>query len=207
MAMRIDEAGHDDMPRGVDDGGVGRVDPGGDLRDFRSLEQHVADRVIADAPVHRQHRSAFDQRTAALNADALGHRARRRAMRGFKVDGGGSPHVRPARGFRGEARGGACAKFRRGDLTNLAHGCFSLVPRLPHRFSGRLSRRRTEPGSGRQFMALFAGSTSSAFAPSPQVKLSEWPSSLSRAAVSPGSSTRRTRAAVLEEAVSGSRLS
>ena len=195
------------MPRGVDDGGVGRVDPGGDLRDFRSLKQHVAARVIADAPVHRQHRSPFDQCTATLSADALGHRDRCRAVRGFNVDGGGPPHVRPARGFRGEARSGACAKFRRGDLTNLAHGCFSLVPRPPHRFSGGLSRRRTEPGSGRQFMALFAGWTSSAFAPSPQVKLSEWPSSLSRPAVSPGLSTRRTRVAVLEETVSGTPFS
>ena len=75
MAMRIDEARHDDMPGRIDDRGVGRVDPSGDLGDFRSVEQHVADGVIADALVHRQYRPALDQRAATLNADALGHRA------------------------------------------------------------------------------------------------------------------------------------
>ena len=34
MTMRIDEARHYDMSSCVDDGGVGRVDRGGDLRDF-----------------------------------------------------------------------------------------------------------------------------------------------------------------------------
>ena len=91
MAMRIDEARHDDMPGRVDDGRVGRVDLGGDVRDFRSLEQHVADGVIADAFVHRQYCPALDQRTATLNADALGHGGGCLAMRGFKVDGDGLP--------------------------------------------------------------------------------------------------------------------
>jgi hypothetical protein len=48
MVMRIDEARHHDMPGGVDDRGVGRVDPGGDFGDFRSVEQHVADREVTD---------------------------------------------------------------------------------------------------------------------------------------------------------------
>ena len=34
MTMRIDEARHYDMSGCVDDGGVGRVDRGSDLRDF-----------------------------------------------------------------------------------------------------------------------------------------------------------------------------
>ena len=75
------------MPGRIDDGGVGRVDPSGDFSDSRSLKQHVADGVIADALVHRQYCPALDQRAATLDADALGHRGRRRAMHGFKVDG------------------------------------------------------------------------------------------------------------------------
>ena len=111
MAMRIDEARHDDMPGRVDDGGVGRVDPGGDLGDFRSVDEHVADRVIADALVHRQDCPALDQRAATLNADALGHGGRCRAMRGFKVDRRGAPQVRRGRGCCGEAGRGACAEL------------------------------------------------------------------------------------------------
>ena len=74
VVVRVDEAWHDDMPALIDDRRVGRVDPGGDLGDFRSVQKHVADRVIADAGVHRQHGPALDQRAATLNANTLGHR-------------------------------------------------------------------------------------------------------------------------------------
>ena len=75
------------MPGGVDDRGVRRMNGGGDLDDFGSLDEHVADRVIADPLVHRQHGSAFDQRAPALDADPLGHRGRCGAMRGFRIGG------------------------------------------------------------------------------------------------------------------------
>jgi hypothetical protein len=94
MAMGVDEARHDDMPRRVDDRGVGRLDPGCDLSDFRAVDEHVADRMVADALVHRQDGSAFDQRAPALNADALGDRGRRRAVRGLDIDRGGPPQAR-----------------------------------------------------------------------------------------------------------------
>ena len=97
MAMRVDEARHDDMPGRVDDRGVGRLDPGCDLRDFRSVDEHVANRMVADALVHRQDCSAFDQRAPALNADALRDRGRRRAMRGLDIDRGGPPQARLGR--------------------------------------------------------------------------------------------------------------
>src|SRR5271163_4583843 len=120
MAMRIDEAGHYNMSRRVDDGGVGRVNPGGDLRDFRSVDEHVANRVIADAVVHRQDRPALDEEAPTLDADTLGHRGRRRAVSGFEIDRGGPQQAR----FDcecGETRGGVRADSRRGDLTDLAH--------------------------------------------------------------------------------------
>ena len=105
MAMRVDEARHDDMPGRVDVYGAGRVDLGGDLGNPRPLEQHVADGVIADALVHRQDCPAPDQRTATLNANTLGHGGRCRAMDSFKVDRGGSPQVRRGCECCGEAAG------------------------------------------------------------------------------------------------------
>ena len=158
MAMRIDEARRDDMPGRIDDGGVGRVDPSGDLGDFRSLEQHVADGVIADALVHRQYCPALDQRAATLNADALGHRGRRRAMHGFKIDGGGPPQVRLGRVCCGEAERDACAELRPADLTNLTHDVLpdpALASPLRARGFGEDVRNS---GSERQFVRLFAAS-------------------------------------------------
>ena len=186
MAVRVDEARHDDMPGRVDDRGVGRVDPGRDLGDFRSVDEHVADGVIADALVHRENRSALDQRAPPLNADALGHNGGRGAMRGFEIDGGGAGWlVRIARSGAGRS-----AELRRGDLTNLAHGRPSC-PRSPRRLSRRRWRNRTESGSGRQFpgysLAVFAAQLEARPAspsrrrrpagpsPPPQVKLSERP--------------------------------
>ena len=149
MAVRVDEAGRYDMPGRVDDGGVGRVDPGCDLGDFRSVDEHVADGVIADALVHRENRSALDQRAATLNADAFGHDGGRGAMRGFEIDGGGHARIRFDCESR-EARG-VRPDLRRGDLTNLAQRAPLLIPRSPRRSSRRRWRNRTESGSGRQF--------------------------------------------------------
>ena len=154
MAVRVDEAGRYDMPGRVDDGGVGRVDPGCDLGDFRSVDEHVADGVIADALVHRENRSALDQRAATLNADAFGHDGGRGAMRGFEIDGGGHARIRFDCESR-EARG-VRPDLRRGDLTNLAQRAPLLIPRSPRRSSRRRWRNRTESGSGRQFPGLFA---------------------------------------------------
>ena len=89
MVMRVDEARHDDMAGGVDDGGVGRVNRGGDFDDFRAFDEHVADRKVADALVHRQHCSALDERPATLSANALGHCGRHCAMRRFEIGGRG----------------------------------------------------------------------------------------------------------------------
>ena len=58
------------------------------------VDEHVADRVIADAFVHRQHRSALDQRSPSLDADAFGHRGRRGAMRRFAIGGRSLPQAR-----------------------------------------------------------------------------------------------------------------
>ena len=87
MVVRVDEARHDDMPGRVDDRGVRRMNGRGDLGDGRPIDEHVADRVIADALVHRQDRSALDQR-APLDADAFGHRGVCCAMRGFEIGRG-----------------------------------------------------------------------------------------------------------------------
>ena len=139
VAVRIDEARHDDMPSRVDDGGVGRVDVGGDLRDFRSLEQHVADRVVADAVVHRQHRAAFDQRAPTLNANPLGRVGRRGAMRGFEIDRGGPSQGRLGREC-GEVRNPVPPAVRRGGVTNLAHASCP-ISRMHHRPRWRFGKR------------------------------------------------------------------
>ena len=118
--MGVDEARHDDMSRRIDDGGVGRVNRGGDLDNGRPLDEHVADRVIADALVHRQHGSALDEGAPALDPDVFGHRGRRRAVRGFKIDGGAPPRARLDR-ERGEPQAAVRPNSRRGELTNLAH--------------------------------------------------------------------------------------
>ena len=53
-------------PGRVDDRRVRRMNGGGDLGDGRPVDEHVADRMIADAFVDRQDRSALDQRSPAL---------------------------------------------------------------------------------------------------------------------------------------------
>src|SRR5262249_31417096 len=61
----VDEAGTDDLARGVDDlGALGRGQPGAHALDHPALEPHVGDRVdlvgrIDDPPVPDQHTHAF----------------------------------------------------------------------------------------------------------------------------------------------------
>ena len=62
MNMRIDEAGHDDHPRRIDDLGTGRTDGFADFFDLVPIDENIALGEIADLAIHRDNSSALDQR-------------------------------------------------------------------------------------------------------------------------------------------------
>jgi hypothetical protein len=77
VVVRVDEARHHDLARGVDHVGVGGVDMVSDLHDLRSFDQHVALGEIAHVRIDRHHHAALDQDARAVLPRKLRDRRRR----------------------------------------------------------------------------------------------------------------------------------
>ena len=59
--MAVDEAGHDDLVRSIDNLGVGHLQSGADVDDLAASNKHIALSQIPNGPVHRQNMSAPDE--------------------------------------------------------------------------------------------------------------------------------------------------
>ena len=72
MMVRVDEAGHHDSVRRVDDFRSGlQIEP--HLGNFLSVNQHIGFLKVANVTVHAQYDAAFNQNTASSRAASGGH--------------------------------------------------------------------------------------------------------------------------------------